>query len=185
MDNPKIEVGMPLDKNLIYYHNMLIERGLFMSFACSTHDVYYTNKPFEDFDGLSENQMKRSCIRLRFVQSINKPASDFSKLKKQEQQLIKQGYKKIFDTIKLDFHYRTETMDKVDNYIQLQDIKDVGLLVYFCNPDYYKYPFLEQRKKILEELNSYGFTFKEGDLGLDKLRTLYYKKPCYSLNQDA
>ena len=41
----------------------------------------------------------------------------------------------------------------------------------------------KKHKKLLEELNSYGFEFKETDLGLDKLRTLYYGKKMYSLNQ--
>lgn len=37
-----VEVGMPLDKSLIYYHNMLINNGLNLQFACVTHDIYYT-----------------------------------------------------------------------------------------------------------------------------------------------
>ena len=50
---------------------------------------------------------------------------------------------------------------------------------------YYKYDEDKQRKLLLEELNSYGFDFKETDLGLDKLRTLYYKKKMFSENQNA
>ena len=69
--------------------------------------------------------------------------------------------------------------------IQLQDIKDIGLLVYYDNPDYYEYAEDEQRTLLLKELNSYGFNFKETDLGLDKLRTLYYNKEMFSKNQNA
>ena len=69
--------------------------------------------------------------------------------------------------------------------IQLQDIKNIGLLVYYDNPDYYEYEEEEQRNLLLKELNSYGFDFKESDLGLDKLRTLYYGKKKYSKNQNG
>ena len=69
--------------------------------------------------------------------------------------------------------------------IQLQDIKDIGVLVYYDNPNYYEYSLDEQRKMLFKELNSYGFSFKETDLGLDKLRTLYYRKEMYSKNQNG
>lgn len=88
----------------------------------------------------------------------------------------------VFDTVKIDFHYCHDTMK---SRVQLQNIKDIGLVVYYDNPDYYKYPLDKQRKLLLEELNTYGFDFCESDLGLDKLRTLYYKKEMYSKNQNG
>lgn len=69
--------------------------------------------------------------------------------------------------------------------IQLQDIKDIGLLLYYDNLDLYELSLEEQRKKLIDELNNYGFDFKYSDLGLDKLRTLYYKKEMYSKNQNS
>ena len=69
--------------------------------------------------------------------------------------------------------------------VQIQDIKDIGLLVYYDNEKYYKYDENKQRKLLLEELNSYGFKFNENDLGIDKLRTLYYGREMYSKNQNA
>lgn len=170
---------MKLDKNLIYYHDLLIKNGLKLDFSCITHDVYYTKN---NLDGLTENQMKNSCIRLRFCNEINHLEKDKSELEKREEELIKDGYAKVFDTIKFDFQYYNENMK---SKVQLQDIKDIGLLVYYDNPDYYKYPLDIQRKLLLEELNSYGFDFNENDLGLDKLRTLYYKKEMFSLNQNG
>jgi hypothetical protein len=178
-----VEVGMPLKNSLIYYHDMLIKNGLNMQFACVTHDKYYTK---ENLDGLTENQMKKACVRLRNLEGvigINKdPKADLQKLKKQEADLIAEGYKKVFDTIKFDFQYH---LDGMSSYIQLQDIKDVGLLVYYDNSRYDNLSLDEQRKALLEELNSYGFNFKATDLGLDKLRTLYYGKPMYSKNQNG
>jgi hypothetical protein len=178
-----VEVGMPLDKSLIYYHDMLIRKGLKMQFACVTHDLYYTK---EKLDGLTENQMKKACVRLRNLEGVigkNKdPKADLETIKKQENELIAKGYKKVFDTIKFDFQYYLEGMS---SYIQLQDIKDVGLLLYYDNDRYYELSLDEQRKALFDELNSYGFNFKETDMGLDKLRTLYYGKPMYSKNQNG
>ena len=69
--------------------------------------------------------------------------------------------------------------------IQLQDIDKIGLVLYYDNPDYYHLPLDEQRKELIDELNSYGFDFKYDELGTDKLRTLYHKEKKYSLNQNG
>lgn len=174
-----LEVGLKLNNYLIYYHDMLIKNGLSLDFSCITHDIYYTDK---NLDGLTENQMKNSCIRLRYCDEINKEIIDKTDLDNKEHKLIEKGYKKVFDTIKMDFQYSNKNMK---SKIQLQDIKDIGLLVYYDNPNYYKLPLEEQRKKLIDELNSYGFNFKYSDLGIDKLRTLYYKKEMYSENQNG
>ena len=174
-----LEVGFKLDKSLIFYHDMLTKNGLTLDFSCITHDIYYTDKKL---DGLTENQMKNSCIRLRACDGINKEITDKTKLDNNEKSLIENGYKKVFDTIKIDFQYCNESMK---SKVQLQDIKDIGLLVYYDNPDYYELPLKEQREKLIDELNSYGFDFKYSDLGLDKLRTLYYQKEMFSENQNG
>ena len=69
--------------------------------------------------------------------------------------------------------------------VQLQVIKKIGLVVYYDNPDYYEFPLDKQRELLLNELNTYGFTFKLEDLGIDKLRTLYYGKEMFSKNQNG
>ena len=179
MEQLVVEVGMKLEKDLIYYHDILIKNGLRLDFCCITHDIYYSKN---NLDGLTENQMKKSCIRLRFCDGINQKERSKSELLKRERELINDGYVKVFDTIKFDFQYCHSSMK---SRVQLQNIKDVGLLVYYDNPDYYNEPLDEQRKLLFNELNSYGFNFKETDLGLDKLRTLYYKKEMFSKNQNG
>lgn len=183
-----VEVGMKLDKSIIYYHDMLINKGLKLNYSCITRDVYYTK---DSLEGLTENQMKNACIRFRYCNSINEKTRIITSRKnnkvveeqiKKEQTLIKQGYKKVFDTIKIDFQYCNDDMK---SKVQLQDIKDIGLLVYYDNPNYYGLSLDEQRKMLFNELNLYGFNFKETDLGLDKLRTLYYGKEMYSKNQNG
>lgn len=179
MEELVLEVGMKLNKSLSYYHDMLIRNGLRLDFSSITHDLYYTK---EDLNGLTENQMKNACIRIRYCDGINQEPKEKKQLIEKEKELISEGYTKVFDTLKIDFQYCN---DKMKSKVQIQDIKDIGVLVYYDNPDYYKYPLNEQRRLLLDELNLYGFCFKQTDLGLDKLRTLYYKQEMYSVNQNG
>ena len=57
-----VELGIKLAKTLNYYDNLLKNNGFDNDFNVITHDIYYTNK---NLDGLSENEMKNACIRLR------------------------------------------------------------------------------------------------------------------------
>ena len=166
-----VEVGMKLKRRLWYYKRLLKKHGLKQVFKCITHDVYYTKE--KSFDGLTENQIKNSCVRIR-----NPKEKDKDKI----EDLLKNGYYKVFDTIKKDYHYKNNGMKSI---VQLQVIKDIGLVVYYDNPDYYKFSLDEQRKRLFEELNLYGFNFKEEDLGIDKLRSLYYKTELFSKNQNG
>ncbi|MCQ2555848.1 MAG: hypothetical protein MJ149_00765 [Clostridia bacterium] len=171
------EVGMKLSKPLEFYKDMLVEHGFTMEFFCTTHDVYYTKET--SFDGFTENEIKRACVRFRNGRAEERCASEniFT-----EADAIRQGYKKVFDTTKKDYHFNN---GKIKSRIQLQEIENVGLLVYYDNPDYYCFDLDTQREKLLKELNSYGFEFNMHDLGLDKLRTLYYKKEMFSKNQNG
>jgi len=166
-----VEVGIKLNKSLMFYKKMLKKKGLKQVFKCVTHDIYFTKE--KSFDGFSENQIKNSCIRIR-----NPKKEDEVKI----QTLINDGYFKVFDTIKKDYQYQNE---KMKSRIQLQNIKNIGLVVYYDNPDYYQYSLDKQRELLIKELNSYGFSFNNEVLGIDKLRTLYYKKEMFSKNQNG
>ena len=188
-----VEVGIKLDKEFEYYDNMLKNNGLVNEFNVITHDLYYTNK---DLEGMTENEMKNACIRLRScngekykVQNnliekldVKEVKNSPLRLKLFERKLNKFGYKKVFDTTKKDSHYCKEGMA---GKVQLQQIENVGLLVYYDNKEYYEFELDEQRKMLIDELNSYGFNFDYDKLGLDKLRTLYYKKEMFSQNQNG
>lgn len=186
-----VEVGFKLESTLKVYDEMLKQHRLENCFNCQTHDIYYTDRNLE---GLTENEMKQACIRIRVVDNSNyevqnvKPFKKLkninlsSNLKNTEKILNDYGFYKIFDTLKKDHHYGN---DSLNGRIQLQEIENVGLLVYYDNSDYYNLPLEEQRNKLIDILNSYGFKFKYSDLGLDKLRTLYYKREMYSKNQNG
>ena len=164
-----VEVGFKLDKKLKVYHNMLLKHGLKLVFKTQTHDLYFTKA--DCFDNLTENQIKNSCVRIR------NPKDN-----KEETELLQSGYKKVFDTTKLDYHYANASMK---SRIQLQQIEKLGLVAYYDNPDYYNYSLDKQRKCLIDELNSYGFNFDYDKLGIDKLRTLYYGKEMFSKNQNG
>ena len=200
-----VEVGFKLDKDIKYYETILYKSGAVNRFNCKTHDIYWTNK---DLDGMSENEMKNSCIRLRITEGFGgidfsgisrtsyrfQNADNFVVTKNNQKELTldevneyissieSKSYKKVFDTEKIDYQY---SIGNMKSRIQLQDISSVGLLLYYDNPDYYELPLDEQRKKLIDELNSYGFNFSYDTLGLDKLRTLYYKKEMFSKNQNG
>ncbi len=179
MEREIVEVGFPLEKQIIYYHDMLQKHGLELVFACITHDLYYAKNT--NFDGLTEKQIKDKCTRLRMSGGgINTaPLGNNEKMLQKEKELKSQGYTKVFDTIKFDLHYRKEGMK---TYIQLQDILHLGLLVYYNNNDYNDFSPEKQRELLINELNTYGFNFKQTDMCLDKLRTFYHGKKMYSKN---
>ena len=121
MEQLVVEVGMKLENDLIYYHDILVKNGLRLDFCCITHDIYYSKNNLEN---LTESQIKKSCFRLRFCDGLNQKKKSKSELLKKEQELINDGYNKVFDTIKFDFHYCHNSMK---SRIQLQIIKDIGL----------------------------------------------------------
>lgn len=189
-----VELGFKLKKSYSYYENVLKKHGLECVYECVTHDIYFSNIDFSNIDDMTEREIKEACIRFRQVNNEdfvvqNNLCNDLkiekvnrNELHKLENRLIKLGYKKIFDTIKFDHHWYKDGMT---TKVQLQEIKDVGLLVYFDNKEYYNYDLFEQRKRLIDELNSYGFEFSYDDLGLDKLRTLYYREEKFSENQNS
>ena len=200
-----VEVGFKLNENIKYYEEILSSHNAINRFNCKTHDIYWNNKNLEN---MTENEMKNSCIRLRIKEGFG--GTDFSGVSRvsyrfqnvdnfivnkdnqkeltleEVNEYIKEiensGYVKVFDTTKVDYQYSIGAMK---SRIQLQDIENVGLLLYYDNPDYYELPLDDQRKALIDELNSYGFNFNFDELGLDKLRTLYYKKDMYSKNQNG
>ena len=205
LNNVVVEVGFKLEDDLNYYHNLLLSNGFDNVYNCETRDIYWSNK---DFNGMSENEIKRCCVRFRWSKGFGGslyendsfPRSGFQNylifdnlaensfmcpiddLDEFEEKFKKYYWKRVFDTKKIDYQYSRGDMK---SRIQLQEIEDIGLVLYYDNPDYYDLEFDEQRNKLIDELNSYGFNFKYNDLGIDKLRTLYFGKECYSKNQNG
>ncbi len=205
LKNVVVEVGLKLEEDLNYYHNLLVSNGFDNVYNCETRDIYWSNK---DFNGMSENEIKRCCVRFRWSKGFggslyendsfaksgfqnylifdnlaeNSFMCPIEDLDEFEEKFKKYYWKKVFDTKKIDYQYSKGDMK---SRIQLQEIENVGLVLYYDNPDYYGLEVGEQRNKLIDELNSYGFDFNYNDLGIDKLRTLYFGKECYSKNQNG
>ena len=195
-----IEVGLALDKPVEFYIKMLKDNGLENTFNCNTRDIYYTN--LKTFDGLTEQEIKYNCVRLRILDGIDgtrfHPATSFERkvqnykifdksaeknkfhvtdeeLIEYESKLLQAGWKKIFDTKKTDYQF--------ENGIQLQVIENVGLLVYYADIKYAGLDLEKQFELLYKDLEQFGFTFIH-KLGVDKLKTLYYNKKHCSKFQD-
>lgn len=190
-----LEVGFKMELDMDFYDLLMKKNGLDNVFTVVTHDIYYTNR---ELDGMTENEMKCACIRLRNVCKIGE-VNDIYKIENNfcddlddkyvteedlnlfERKMGNLGFYKVFDTRKLEKHYYKEGMN---SRVQLQDIDGIGVIVYYDNSNYYKYSVNVQRKMLIDELNSYGFNIGYEQEGLDKLRTLYYNENKYSLNQN-
>ena len=195
VDDMTVELGFELDKEIEYYEEMLKEHGCENFWNGEAHDTYYTTMKL---DNMSENEMKNACIRLRKYrkyksdEEYNKSFQNLKLLNKKEntlpysENILKEindnGYELIFDTKKTDIHYK---IPNCNGDIQLQDVEGIGLLLYYYNEDYKDLSLQEQRKLLIDELNSVGFSFDYNKVGLDNLRTLFYKEKKYSLNQNA
>lgn len=199
------EVGFLLDKDLDFYRDLLVGHGALNVYVCETRDIYWSNK---DFKGMSENEIKNSCVRFRQVKGLGGTLYDkentvmsgfqnyliFDNLAEDrfrcpeedlhlfEDKFDKYCWKRVFDTKKIDYQY---VIGNMKSRIQLQEIDNIGLVLYYDNPDYYDLEVDEQRNKLIDELNSYGFNFGYNELGIDKLRTLYEGKFCFSKNQNG
>lgn len=189
----KVELGFKLNNSYSFYVNVLKKHGLECVYECTTHDIYYSDCDFSNIDNMTEREIKKSCIRLRQIddglfvvqnnlcENFDLTEFDFDELDSVTTKLNELGFTKVFDTIKIDHHWYKEGMT---TNVQMQEIKDIGLLVYLDNKEYYEFDLEEQRKRLIDELNSYGFNFSYDYLGLDKLRTLYFREEKFSKNQN-
>lgn len=193
-----VEVGLLLDRPPEYYEAILQQHGARLMFACQTHDVYWSK---HQFINMTEAQIKSACVRYR---SVTKQGNTKEQTSLQNDEIVnaafegKQpsiknytlselerffsdiGWRNAFDTTKTDYQFKIGNMKSC---LQLQNIEGVGLLLYYDNPDLYHLPENEQRKALIDELNTYGFNFTYDTPGVDKLRSLHTGKLCFSMNQ--
>ena len=209
MEKTIVEVGMLLDKDIEYYNKIIEKAGGQNVYNCETHDLYFTNKSHDDLEKMTENQIKKACVRFRLSSGFggtcfngdfaikngnfdnfqifdstkeDRFSCDMKTFKKIQEKMEKQGWFLIFDTFKVDYQYVIADMK---SRIQLQEIDNIGLVLYYDNPDYYEMSVENQREMLLKELNDYGFSFDKNELGIDKLRTLLTGTSKFSLNQNG
>lgn len=189
----KVEIGFLLENKLDYYEKIITENNCNYLFKNEMIDMYYSNE--DNFDNCTEYEIKEKCIRLRFgrretdfkytggFQNCKIANLDDSPYNEQIlSKIIEKGYKLKFIMHKTDIHYRHKN---INGDIQFQEVDGFGLMLFYYNPDYYNYDETTQRKMLIDDLNTFGFNFKYDDLGVDRLRSLYFNELKYSSNQNT
>ena len=198
----KYEIAILLDKDINYYKEIVKSNNtVIFEQTIETWDSYYTNK---DISELDEENIKNSCIRNRNVifcgHTTDESQYDKSELKyslqnmkiinmsdswltKEEldnkiKEIASLGFKLIdkLTTHKIDYQFRLENMKSA---LQFQLIDNIGLVLYYDNPDYYGLSKEEQKAKLLEEIQSYNIPITN-NYSLDKLKTLLSGEIKYS-----
>lgn len=185
----EIEVGFKIKESKEEAEKILLRNGFVNTFKTAhTRDIYFGKDI--DFTNKSEEEIKCSLIRCRGLslfenlQLLDKSLPegklnvDFKTSVSYFNRLFNEGFEIIFDTEKTDWIYT-----KGNYWHQLQDIKDIGLLDYVYTrefpADITEEEMFESVKKHVLDL---GLNL-EFELGVDKLRSLYYKELKFSRNQ--
>lgn len=185
----EVEVGYLCDNNINYYRDLLNKKQIYNYFNTSTKDIYFSKEKISDLKRQSEEEIKNKSIRIRFNKSIKKDSKyeffriqnyrnllDIFEDKKYltkdykiiEKQLIENGFNKIIETNKVDYQY-------MNGYLQLQDVENIGLIVYYYNPKYFFEPVSKQEEILTKELKEIGFVFKK-TRQIDRLKELLNNK---------
>ena len=169
---------------------MILDNGFVNTFKTAhTRDVYF-EKSLE-FDGKSEEEIKRSMVRLRGFETFEnlqllggeypegKYKADFKTALAICNKLLANSFEVIIDTEKTDWVYK-----KGKCWHQLQEIKNIGLVDYVYNEEIFDKGYTEEEQFDLlhTQMTDLGFHL-EYDLGIDKLRTLLSGQIQFSTNQ--
>ena len=186
----EVEAGFKVKESKEDAEKILLNNGFVNTFKTAhTRDVYF-GKSLE-FDGKSEEEIKRSMVRLRGFETFEnlqllgdeypegKYKADFKTALNICNILLANGFEVIIDTEKTDWVYK-----KGRCWHQLQEIKNIGLVDYVYNEEIFDKGYSEEEQFDLlhTQMTDLGFHL-EYDLGIDKLRTLLSSQIQFSTNQ--
>ena len=186
----EVEAGFKVKESKEESEKILLDNGFVNTFKTAhTRDVYF-GKNLE-FDGKSEEEIKRSMVRLRGFETFEnlqlfgdeypegKYKADFKTALDICNKLLANGFEVIIDTEKTDWVYK-----KGRCWHQLQEIKNIGLVDYVYNEEIFDKGYSEQQQFDLlhHQMTDLGFHL-EYDLCIDKLRTLLTGQIQFSTNQ--
>lgn len=157
------EIELPIEGKKEDIDKMLLENGFEEFFKVLTITSYYLpmNESLENHYTLKER-----CKRIRYVEPMTKFKNqwqdyekwiknyDIEECKKEEDELIKNGFKKIYTDEKTDWVYKK--IDEEKMYFQIQDIKDDCLMIAYDNEKYYDLEKIKQREMLIEDIQKYG-----------------------------
>ena len=157
------EIELPINGNKEEIEEILLANSFQIFYKVLTITSYYLpiNESVEN-----HRTLKERCKRLRYVEPMTKFKNEWQdyeqwikkysiqECKKEENEILKQGYKKIYTDEKTDWVYKKTDEEKM--YFQIQDIKDDCLMIAYDNENYYDLDRKEQRKKLIEDVEKYG-----------------------------
>ena len=157
------EIELPIKGKKEEIEEILLANSFQIFYKVLTITSYYLpiNESMENHSTLKER-----CKRLRYVEPMTKFKNEWQdyekwikkysiqECKKEEDKILKQGYKKIYTDEKTDWVYKKTDEEKM--YFQIQDIKDDCLMIAYDNENYYDLDRKEQRKKLIEDVEKYG-----------------------------
>ena len=157
------EIELPIKGNKEDIEKMLLTNDFQIFYKVLTITNYYLpiNESMENHSTLKER-----CKRLRYVEPMTRFKNEWQdyeqwikkysiqECKKEENEILKQGYKKIYTDEKTDWVYKKTDEEKM--YFQIQDIKDDCLMIAYDNENYYELDRKEQRKKLIKDVEKYG-----------------------------
>ena len=157
------EIELPINGKKEEIEEILLANSFQIFYKVLTITSYYLpiNESMEN-----HRTLKERCKRLRYVEPMTKFKNEWQdyeqwikkysiqECKKEEDEILKQGYKKIYTDEKTDWVYKKTDEEKM--YFQIQDIKDDCLMIAYDNENYYDLDRKEQRKKLIEDVEKYG-----------------------------
>lgn len=186
----EVEAGFKVRESKEEAEKILLDNGFVNTFKTAhTRDVYFGKNV--KIDGKSEEEIKRSMVRLRGFATFEnlrllgdeypegKYKVDFKTALDICNRLLANGFDVVIDTEKTDRVYK-----KGRCWHQLQEINGIGLVDYVYNEEIFDNGLTEQEQFDLlhQQMTDLGFHF-EYDLGIDKLRTLLSGTIQFSTNQ--
>ena len=157
------EIELPIKGNKEDIEKRLLTNSFQIFYKVITITNYYLpiNESSKNHDTLKER-----CKRIRYVEPMTKFKNEWQdyeqwiknyniqECKKEEYEILKQGFKKIYTDEKTDWVYKNINEEKM--YFQIQDIKDDCLMIAYDNEKYYSLDKIEQRKRLINDVEKYG-----------------------------
>ena len=157
------EIELPIKGNKEDIEKRLLTNNFQIFYKVITITNYYLpiNESSKNHDTLKER-----CKRIRYVEPMTKFKNEWQdyeqwiknyniqECKREEYEILKQGFKKIYTDEKTDWVYKNINEGKM--YFQIQDIKDDCLMIAYDNEKYYNLDNIEQRKRLINDVEKYG-----------------------------
>lgn len=175
---PIVEIELPIKGDKEEIDKMLLNKGFEEFYKVLTITSYYKLK--EDND-LTHATLKSRCKRLRYVEPLVKFKNNYQDYKewiknyrleecvKEENDLLNNGYEKIYTDEKTDYVYKNVTEKEM--FFQIQDIKNDCLIIAYDNKNYYELDEIAQREKLISDVIKYGIEILD-DKNIDRFNLI-------------